>query len=124
MTRRGDPAAPAPVVLTHACDGRGASQGPAPGQIAPDAVHRPALTPDARKPRVEGGRGACDGNGDAGRMPLDEHEEVRALLAKADRVVSHVDAEGRQWVVAAARLTPEQVEAIAQRLAAVLLRAR
>ena len=39
-----------------------------------------------------------------------------------ERITPHVDADGRQWVAAAPRLTPDEVEAIAQRLAALFLR--
>ena len=39
-----------------------------------------------------------------------------------ERIVSHLDADGGQWIVSAARPTPDEVEAIAQRLAALFLR--
>jgi hypothetical protein len=39
-----------------------------------------------------------------------------------ERIIAHTDVDGRQWVASAARLTPDEVEAIAQRLAALLLR--
>jgi hypothetical protein len=39
-----------------------------------------------------------------------------------ERIISQVDADGGQLVASAARLTPDEVEAIAQRLAALLLR--
>ncbi len=52
---------------------------------------------------------------------LDEDEQG-APPVNAERRVLHVDADGGRWVVATARLTPEQAEAIAQRLAALILR--
>jgi hypothetical protein len=39
-----------------------------------------------------------------------------------ERIISHLDADGVQWVASAARPTPDEVEAIAQRLAALFLR--
>jgi hypothetical protein len=49
-------------------------------------------------------------------------DEMGAIFPRADRVVTHVDANGRQFVAAAARQTPDDIEAIAQRLAALFLR--
>jgi hypothetical protein len=39
-----------------------------------------------------------------------------------EHIISHLDADGGQWVVSAARQTPDEVEAIAQRVAALFLR--
>ncbi len=52
---------------------------------------------------------------------LDE-DEHRAPAVNAERSVLLVDADGWRWVGATARLTPEQAEATAQRLAALILR--
>lgn len=51
---------------------------------------------------------------------LDENE-LRAL-ATADHVIVHVDNDGRRYAAACMRAAPDQVEAIAQRLAALILR--
>jgi hypothetical protein len=39
-----------------------------------------------------------------------------------ERIISQVDADGGQWIASAARPMPDEVEAIAQRLVALLLR--
>jgi hypothetical protein len=41
---------------------------------------------------------------------------------RVERVISHLDADSREWAALVARPTPDEVEAIAQRLAALLLR--
>jgi hypothetical protein len=77
----------------------------------------------ARKRLVDAERTSADGKGAPHLVSLDDHDESRTSLADAHRAVSHLDADGHRWVAATARLTPEQIEAIAQRLAALFLRA-
>ncbi len=51
-----------------------------------------------------------------------DEDAHRAPPVNAEGAVLHVDADGWRWVGATARLTPEQAEATAQRLAALILR--
>jgi hypothetical protein len=50
-----------------------------------------------------------------------KHGAVVVDRSAVEPILSHLDAHGGQWVVSA-RPTPDDVEAIAQRLAALLLR--
>ena len=95
----------------------------------------PARTVAAQRPPLDGNplRGtetapaADPGNdvlpSDRSRARSGTEPDAGVVNLPVERVVSHVGADGSRWVASAARLTPDEIEAIAQRLAALLLRA-
>jgi hypothetical protein len=92
---------------------------PARGPRKARPARKPTPAPDATRPRPD----LADASARTGELPLvGIDDEMRVLFAQASRVVSHVDADGHQFVAASARLSPDDVEAIAQRLAGLFLR--
>lgn len=79
----------------------------------------PPLGPDSVPP-ADPGNDALPPNPHRARSGSKAGDVVVDL--PVERITSHVDADGRQWVASAARQTPDEVEAIAQRLAALFLR--
>jgi hypothetical protein len=88
------------------------------------AAHRPLLVCTSSlgadsTPQADPGKDARPPDPRLERSRLKPGEVVDLPV---EPILSHLDADGGRWVVSAARPTPDDVEAIAQRLAALLLR--
>jgi hypothetical protein len=88
-------------------------------QRHPLRVCKPPLGPDSVSP-ADPGNDALPRNLRRARSGSKSGDVVVDL--PVERIISDLDADGRQRVASAARLTPDELEAIAQRLAALLLR--